>query len=189
MKWIFLLSGIIIFSSCNLRQREVELNKKLNELSLREQELALKEQKLSIKEQKLSEQQKILDSTTNKVNDSLLREHKKNIQGSWRVDMKCSETNCPGSAVGDVKTELWNIKFEENEVIVNARSNRHLVKIYSGYFVGNLLKLSADLDSAEVNAIINVRLEKTANNEMEGEREVTQANGCQILYTLRLKKE
>lgn len=188
MKWIFLLSSIIILSSCNQRQREIELDKKLNELSQREQELSLKEQELAIKEKQLSEQQKVLDSTTNIINDSLLRDHEK-IQGLWRVEMKCKQTNCAGSAVGDIKTEEWNIQFENNEVTVNARSNRHVVKRYSGSFVGNLLKLSAGQDSTEVNAKIHVNLEKTSDTEMEGEREVTQATGCQILYSLRLKKE
>ena len=188
MKWIFLLSGIIILSSCNLQQKEMELSKKLDELNQREQELALKEQKLAIKELQLSEQQKILDSTTNIVNDSLLRENKK-IQGLWRAEMKCIETNCPGSAVGDIKTEEWDIQFEQNEVIAKARSNHRVVKIYSGFFAGGLLKLSAEQDSTEVNAKIDVRLDKTADNEMTGEREVTQATGCQILYSLRLKKE
>ena len=188
MKLIFLLSGIIILSSCNLRQREIELSKKLNELSRREQELALKEQQLSEKEQELSKQKRLLDSTTNIINDSLLREHQK-IQGLWRADMQCTETNCQGSAVGDIKTEHWNIIFENNEVTVNARSNRHVVKIYTGGFVGNVLKLTAEQDSTELNAKIEVHLEKTSENEMEGERVVTQATGCQILYSLRLKKE
>ncbi len=188
MKWFFLVSGIIILSSCNQRQREIELNKKLNELSQREQELALKEQKLAIKEQQLSEQQKVLDSTSNILNDSLFKQHQK-VKGLWRVDMQCIQTNCAGSAVGDIKTEHWNIGVNGNNVLVNARSNRHPAKNYYGSFVGNTLKLTAELDSTEVNANIDVTLELTKEDEMQGERRVTQANGCEILYSLRLKKE
>jgi hypothetical protein len=188
MKYIFLLSGIIMLSSCNLRQREIELSKKLNELNRREQELALKEQKLAIKEQELSEQQKALDSTSSILNDSLFKQHQK-VKGLWRVDMQCIETNCAGSAVGDIKTEHWNIGVNGNDVFVNARSNRHPAKNYYGSFAGNTLKLTADLDSTEVNAKIDVTLELTKDDEMQGERQVTQANGCQILYSLRLKKE
>lgn len=188
MKWIFLLLGIMIFSGCDLRHREVEVKKKLEEISRREQELSIKEQMLSIKEQELSEKQKILDSTTNIVNDSILREHLK-IQGLWRVDMLCTETNCAGSAVGDVKTEKWNIKVENDQVMINARSNRSVVKTYAGSYVGNVIKLTADQDSTEVNAKINVSLQKISDKEMGGERQVIQASGCQIVYSLRLKKE
>lgn len=111
MKWIFLLLGIMIFSGCDLRHREVEVKKKLEEISRREQELSIKEQMLSIKEQELSEKQKILDSTTNIVNDSILREHLK-IQGLWRVDMLCTETNCAGSAVGDVRLKNGILRWK-----------------------------------------------------------------------------
>lgn len=188
MRWTYLLFGIILISGCNLRERENELSKKLNELNRREQELALKEQKLAIKEQKLSAQQKALDSTTNILNDSLFKQHQK-VQGLWRVDMQCIETNCPGSAVGDIKTEHWNIEVNRNDVSVKARSNRHPAKDYYGSFAGNALKLEANLDSAEVNAKIDVELELVKDDEMQGERQVTQSTGCQILYSLRLKKE
>lgn len=188
MKWIFLLSGIMIFSSCDLHKREVEINKRLEEISRREQELSIKEQTLELKEMQLSEQQKKLDSTTNIVNDSLLREHIK-IQGIWRVDMQCTETNCAGSAVGDIKTEKWNIKVENNDVTINARSNKSVVMAYSGSFVGNVIKLTVGQDTTEGNARIDVSLQKISEKEMTGERQVLQASGCIIVYSLRLKKE
>ncbi|MEO8822706.1 MAG: hypothetical protein ABI366_03960 [Ginsengibacter sp.] len=188
MKWIFLLSGIIILSSCNIRHREVEVKKKLEEINRRDQELSMKEQMLAVKEQQLSEQQKILDSTTNIVNDSILRQHLK-TQGLWRVDMQCTETNCVGSAVGDVKSEQWNIKVENDQVTINARSNRSIVRIYSGSYVGNVIKLTAGQDSTEENAKIYVSLQKISDREMGGERQVIQATGCRIVYSLRLKKE
>jgi hypothetical protein len=34
-----------------------------------------------------------------------------------------------------------------------------------------------------------VRLQQTKEKEMTGEREITQASGCRILYSLRLKKQ
>jgi hypothetical protein len=187
MKWIFLLTGFIIFSSCDLH-REAKLNKKLDEINRREQELTLKEQMLSIKAEELNKKQKILDSTTNIVNDSLVREHLK-IQGLWRVDMQCTETNCVGSAVGDIKSEQWNIKVVNDQVVINARSNRSVVKTYSGWYVGDIIKLTADQDSTEDNATINVSLQKISDKEMGGERQVIQASGCRIVYSLRLKRQ
>lgn len=187
MKWIFIVVGFVFITGCDFQRRQEDLNKKMNELSQREAVLALKEQQMEIKEQQLSEKEKILDSTTNVVNDSLLRSHKK-IEGAWRVDMLCTQTNCAGSAVGDGKTERWNIMVAGNDVTVNARSNRALSKRYTGSFAGNLLTLTADQDTTEVNATIEVHLQQSTDKEMEGERVVTQTSGCQILYSLRLKR-
>lgn len=188
MKWIFLLSAILFLTGCGLREREMQINKKMKELNQKEQELALKEQSLAIKEQQLNDQKKSIDSTTNIVNDSLYREHQK-IRGAWTVDMQCTETNCAGSAVGDIKTEQWDFKFQQNLVIVTAMSRDQLVRTYAGSYQGNLLKLDVQQDSAETNAKIVVRLQQTNEKEMQGEREITQANGCRILYSLKLKKQ
>jgi hypothetical protein len=188
MKWILLLSGVIFFSSCGLRQREIELDKKMDELNQREQQLALKERSLAAKEIQLNEREKQIDSTKNTVNDTLFLEHKK-IPGTWMVDMQCTETTCAGSAVGDIKSEQWNFKFQDNTVIASAMSNNQLVRVYTGAYFGNLLKLSVQQDSTETSAKINVRLTQTKEKEMEGEREIIQANGCHILYSLRMKKQ
>lgn len=188
MKWIFLLLCTISLSSCGLRQREMELDRRTNELNQREQELNLREQSLAAKEQQLNDREKQIDSTSNVVKDSLIIEHNK-IPGIWAVEMQCTETNCPGSAVGDIKNEQWEFKFEDNLVIASAMSNNQLVRIYTGSYVGNLLKLAVKQDSSETTAKIVVRLTQTKEKEMEGEREITQANGCHILYSLKLKKQ
>ena|SRR5665213_252448 len=188
MKWILLLFCAISLNSCGLRQREMELDKKTNELNQKEQELSLKEQSLAAKEQQLNDREKEMDSTSSVVKDSLLLEHNK-IPGTWMVDMQCTETNCPGSAVGDVKSEQWEFKFLDNLVVASAMINNQLVRIYTGSYFGNLLKLSVQQDSTETTAKINVRLTQTKEKEMEGEREIIQANGCHILYSLKLKKQ
>jgi len=185
---LILLIGIVFISGCGLRQREIELNKKMQELNVKEQELALKEQSLSIKEEQLNEKEKSLDSTKNVVNDSLFVQHQK-LPGTWMVEMQCVETNCPGSAVGDVKNEQWDFKFQNNMVIASAMSNNQLVRVYTGDFLGNTLKLAVQQDSADASAKIVVRLQQTKEKEMTGDREITQANGCRILYSLRLKKQ
>jgi hypothetical protein len=185
---LILLIGIVFISGCGLRQREMELNKKMQELNVKEQELALKEQSLSIKEEQLNEKEKSLDSTKNVVNDSLFLEHQK-LPGTWMVEMLCTETSCPGSAVGDVKNEQWDFKFQNNMVIASAMSNNQLVRVYTGDFLGNTLKLGVQQDSTDASAKIVVRLQKTKDKEMTGDREITQANGCRILYSLRLKKQ
>lgn len=188
MKWIFLLFFSFSLASCGLRQREIELQRRTNELNQKEQELNLKEQSLAAKEQQLDDRQKEIDSTASVVKDSLIIEHNK-IPGIWAVEMQCTETNCPGSAVGDIKNEQWEFKFQDNTVIASAMSNNQLVRVYTGAYFGNLLKLSVQQDSSETTAKINVRLKQTKEKEMEGEREIIQASGCHILYSLKLKKQ
>jgi len=187
MKWIFILMGFVFITGCDYQRRQEALDKKMHELNQREEILTLKENQLEIKEQQINEKEKILDSTAHVVSDSLLQSHKK-IEGAWRVDMNCKQTNCPGSAVGDLKTEHWNITVEGNNVIANVISNRALSKSYSGSFEGNLITLTADQDSAIENATIEVQLQQSTEKEMEGSRVVTQTSGCQILYSLRLKR-
>ena len=191
MKWIFLFSIFIAtFSGCSLRQREIELEKKTAEVNEREQQLSLKEQSLEFKEQQLNAREKLLDSTTRKIsNDSLFARHKQ-LPGLWSVKMQCTETNCPGSAVGDTKNEQWELKFQNNSVIASAISNNQLVRVYTGTYAGDLLKLSVQEDTAAANsARILVRLQELKENEMQGEREIVQPDGCRILYSLHLKKQ
>ena len=187
MKWIFIVMGFVFITGCDYQSRNEALDKKMNELNQREAILSLKEQQMEIKVEQINEKEKILDSTAHVLNDSLLRSHKK-IEGGWRVDMICTQTNCSGSAVGDLKTERWNITVEGNNVIANVGSKSALSKSYTGSFEGNLITLTADQDTTEVNATIEVHLQQSTDKEMEGDRVVTQTSGCQILYSLRLKR-
>lgn len=188
MKWIILITLIVAGSGCNLRQREIELDKKMNELNQREQQLDLKEQSLQIKEEQLNERKLLIDSTHKIAKDSLFLQHQQ-LPGTWFVEMQCIETNCPGSAVGDTKNEQWELKFQDNLIVIKAFSNGRMVRIYSGNFAGNTLRLAVQQDTATTSAKILVRLQQSKEKEMTGEREIIQENGCRILYSLRLKKQ
>jgi hypothetical protein len=187
---ILSLLFIIALSGCNLRQREIELDRKLAEVNEREQRLSLKEQSLELREQQLNEKEKKLDSTTKRNgNDSLLLLHPQ-LSGIWNVKMQCTETNCSGSAVGDTKNEQWQFKFQDNGVIVSAKSNNELVRVYTGVYRNNVLQLSVHADtSLPKSARILVRLQQIQDKEMSGEREIIQPDGCRILYSLQLKKQ
>ena len=105
--------------------------------------------------------------------------------------MKCTETTCTGSAVGDTKTEQWQIGFENNKVIVTATSNNKLLRLYAGNYVGNSLELTAQQDNAitpQVGKIV-VRLQETKENKLEGQREIIRPEDCRIVYDLQLQKQ
>lgn len=192
-KTVFILIiASFIFSGCSLREREVELEKKMAEINEKEQQLTLREQDLEFKELQLNERKKKLDSTSQKIaNDSLYILHPE-LPGDWSVKMQCIETTCPGSAVGDTKNELWNITFQNNSILSTAYSNNKIVRVYNGTFTGNNIKLSVSQDSTDVSASkMTVRLQMPGKKagEMEGEREIIQPDGCRILYSLQLKKK
>ena len=113
------------------------------------------------------------------------------LVGSWLVTMNCIETTCSGSAVGDTKTEQWDVTYQDNTVLAKAMSGQALVRIYTGRSAANSLQLTAQSDepSPQHAAKMNVTLALTRNNEMEGEREIIRADNCKIVYHLQLKKK
>ena len=191
MKCLFLIWGfcIIATTGCGLRERENALNKKTSEVAQKEQELLLRENALQVKEEALNKRAMLLDSTIKKATDSLSISHPR-VPGSWLVKMTCTKATCPGSAVGDTKTERWEIAFQNNVVIAKALSNEKLVRIYMGTYVGNFLELTAQQDISTTTSVtrIFVRLRETKENEMEGQREINRQEGCHIVYGLTLKK-
>lgn len=183
---------LLIFSGCNLRERELELDRKLAEVNEKEQQLTFKEQSLDFREKELNEREKKLDSTTLKLaNDSLYILHPE-LPGIWNVKMQCTETNCQGSAVGDTKKEQWEFSFQNNAIIASATSNNKLVRVYTGTYTPTGIKLSLQSDSTDSQDVkMNIRLQNVGDKigkDMEGEREIIQASGCRILYSLQLKK-
>ena len=191
-RWIFVLfvfTGFVL-SGCNLREREKALEKRAAQIDEKEQLLFVKEQSLEIREQMLNERQKELDSTSQKIaNDSLFKNYP-NLPGSWAVKMVCTETNCPGSAIGDTKNEQWDFTFHDNSIIATAISNNQMVRVYSGSGSGNSIRLTVQKDTADAQtAKMLVRLQNIKEKEMVGEREIIQEGGCRIVYSLQLKKQ
>ena len=105
--------------------------------------------------------------------------------------MNCIATTCSGSAVGDTKSEQWEISYQEKTVVAKAMSDNVLVRVYSGSYSGNLLQLTAQSEESDPGqaAKIAVRLSLLHDNEMEGEREIMRVDDCRIVYALSLKKK
>ena len=198
-KIVFLGLWLMIATGCGLQEREKELEKKISEVNQKEQELLLKEKSLQVKEEELAQRKKLLDSSSKKsvvdsvakksVADSVAVLHPE-LAGTWNVTMRCTETTCAGSAVGDTKNEQWVISYQDNTVIANAISDKKIVRVYAGSYNGNSIELSTQPDDAdpEQKTKMVVRLQVTKENEMAGQREITHADDCRIIYSLELKK-
>lgn len=183
-----LLSALILLSgvSCQNQEQEQQLRQREASLTQREQALQLREQDLVLREQRLTKATQVLDSSSQQPADSTLSR----LVGAWATRMECTETNCPGSAIGDTKNERWQISYAQQAVQVLATFNNKVVRTYSGTIAGNTLELTAQHPANDTlaDAAITVRLSLADNGRLEGRREINRA-GCRILYALTLTRE
>jgi hypothetical protein len=189
MKWFAAYTLIIFFIApgCDLRKREEFLQKKEAELNQKEQELLLKEKTLQLKDEELQKMQKP-DSSAN-VDTMIL--YNPAIIGFWSVKMVCTEATCPGSAVGDTKTEQWNISYESNTIIAKAMSDDKLVRTYTGKPNADVIELTEQLadEGTQGSTSMIVRLRLINDNRIEGQREIVRDNNCKVVYSLQMEKQ
>ncbi len=183
----FLVFALLALSGCDFNEREQRIQEKEKQLSIKEAELHTREQALLLKEQELTAKQKELDST---AQDTTFIYHPE-IIGRWNVRMECTETNCPGSAIGDTRTEQWDISYQDRIVIAKALSNNKLTRIYSGDFTGNSLELISQSteENSEDATIMVIRLQSVGEDQLEGQRQIIRPSTCKIVYKLRLTKQ
>jgi hypothetical protein len=190
MKWslILLFFLILLNPGCDSQQKKRELDEKEISLNEKEQQLLLKEKTLEIKEQELAKREQNLDSS---LKTDTIGRFNPIIIGKWAVKMTCTLATCPGSAVGDTKTELWDISYQANKVVVNALAGDKLVRVYIGSFINNIIELEENPDSTDAasNTRMTVRLQITDDLNMEGQREIARDNECRVVYSLQLAKQ
>jgi hypothetical protein len=176
--YIFLFAFLLL-AGCGFKEREQKIARQEQELIHKQEALLLKEQQLALKEKELQERELLLDST-HKLADSV-NLYEPAIAGKWTVTMNCTETNCEGSAIGDTKTEQWEISYgTDKAVTLKAFSGKELIRIYNGAY------RTAGLQLAHENRI-RINLKLTAPDKMEGTREITQPN-CRIVYVVTAAK-
>ena len=183
---LYIAAMLLILPGCDLRQREEFLQKKEAELNQKEQELLLREKTLQLKEEEL---RKVQQGDSTAISDTTAL-YNPGIIGFWGVKMICTETTCPGSAVGDSKTEQWNISYESNNIIAKAMDNDKLVRTYVGKPHADVIELTERLaDTSQVSASMIVRLRLIDNNRMEGQREIVRDRDCKVVYSLQMEKQ
>ena len=184
---LFLLTAFLL-TSCGIRGREEALEQREKEINQKEQSLLLLQKQLQLKEEDLLRRQKILDSTQQlALQDSSIINPK--LVGKWAVTMRCTATTCDGSAVGDVKNEQWDISYQDKNIIVKAMADGKLVRTYTGAFRENKVLLNAQQEPNAVPVTMTIQLQFRSDTEMEGEREITRANNCRIVYALSMSKQ
>lgn len=185
---LYLIGFILIISfatSCGsadsekLKAREMKVLKKEQELKMFEQQLISRDIELKSRELLLDSLEHFSD-TTGTYNAKLI--------GDWVVNMKCIETSCEGSALGDTKTERWNISYHNNRVVVKVLSKNLIARVYLGKFTENILKLQSRQQDSNAAVTMDVHLVQISDDKMEGVREINQEGRCKIVYAVGLSK-
>jgi hypothetical protein len=193
MKYLFIISVTLFFSlsACKTDNREKMLAQKAAQLDTMERQLEQRRQSLALKEAELLRKEKLIDSiSTRTITDTLGRLHP-GLPGLYNVAMRCTETTCPESAVGDTKSEQWQLTIADNQVIAEAMSNQKIVRVYKGRYSGNTIELVAQADTASALPAgqMIVRLQEVGENQLRGTREITRQDNCRIVYELNLQKQ
>ena len=170
-----------------MQKREQDIKKRELLLAQKEQQLLIKEKDLQLKEEELAKREISLDSTLKKDTSELVDS---SLVGNWLVQMTCTETSCAGSAVGDTKSEQWQINYENKTLIARALVNNKLVRLYTGFFTGNTAELVEQSDTANTQSTAKmiVRLRIVDDAHLEGQREIIRKD-CKIIYDLDLEKQ
>lgn len=180
-KTVAILTLIIsssMLSGCDLLNREQEVERRATALNKREMEL-------NQRETLLREEQIQLDSMAHLQKIDTASSNYTLLLGSWNVKMICTETNCPGSAIGDTKTEQWEFVKQDNILLAIALSNNKLSRIYTGDFSNEEIRMEAQSDSTTK---ILIRAKFSKDKILTGTREIIREDDCHITYDLTMKK-
>lgn len=180
----FVLPGLL--GSCADSGREAALKQKETELDQREQIILARERSVALREAALA-QQRFHDSTATADTTHIVSSA---LVGNWNVRMTCTETSCPGSAVGDTRTEKWQMQYEGTSLVAKAMANDQLMRVYTGFYTGNTIELVEDPTNASAPraAKMVVRLRLVDSSRLEGEREIMRDNNCKIVYATHMEK-
>jgi hypothetical protein len=195
MKWLLYLPLLIVFiiSGCGLQEREAALQKRETELTRKEQELVVKEKDLQLKAEELADKEQQLKKAQqpDTLAHTPVNAFNPALAGKWNARMTCTETTCPGSAVGDTKTETWELSYQNERVIAKAMTGENLIRIYSGTYQNNLLELTENVELSPAGPATKmvVRLTLLNPTTLEGQREIIRSSDCRIVYALQLIKQ
>ena len=175
--YVVLFFFVFILQSCGVGEREKNLRERELTNTKKEQELLLWEQRLKIEQQEFDKKKQV-DTTYLTDSASIYIDE---VVGSWTVKMNCVETSCEGSAIGDSKTERWEISNDQQNINVKAYVGKTLIRTYLGIIEGNTIKIADE--NPNTTTTINAVLKLTKNNAMDGSRDVIQKD-CKIVYSL-----
>ncbi|SDF27752.1 hypothetical protein SAMN05421825_1473 [Epilithonimonas hungarica] len=161
---------------------------KTNDLALREQQLLEKEKSFAQKEAEYQSLLKMRDSIFNKQHSDSIKIIKwpDEIAGSWTGKVICTESNCSDYVVGDQRTDTWEFASDSIQLFSKIINNNNLIRLYSGKFENNEVKLNFKTDStAKKQVDMNVLLNDISDTKMKGIRTIAVDN-CMAKFSVEL---
>ena len=161
---------------------------KTNDLDLREQQLLEKEKSFAQKEAEYQSLLKMRDSIFSRQHSDSIKIVKwpDEIAGSWTGKVICTESNCSEYVVGDQRTDTWEFSSDSIQLFTKIINNNNLIRLYSGKFENNEVKLNFKTDStAKKQVDMNVLLNDISDNKMKGVRTITVDN-CIAKFSVEL---
>lgn len=174
-------TGLLLFISCDNRKKE-------NDLTLREKQLLEKEKAFAQKESEYQSLLKMRDSIFATKKDSVkINIWPAQVAGLWTGKVICTESNCSDYVVGDQRTDTWEFDSDSIQLLTKIINNNNLVRVYSGKFENNEVKLNFKTDSTSKKQVtMNVLLNDFSANKMRGTRTITADNNCMAKFSVEL---
>lgn len=186
---VIILCFAFLLNNCGLNERKEAIEQNEAALQQKEQRLLLLEKNLKLKEDSLN---LILARRGNSSYTDSISLLPPALWGAWSVKMVCIQTTCSSSAIGDVRTDSWQITGQDSAVIIKTVTHDNVTRIYTGnYYQDNTIRVS---DRTHETAVSNVpvrivEIVDIRNNKMKGTRVLIQQDGCHVTYSLEMDKK
>ncbi|WP_370896935.1 hypothetical protein [Chryseobacterium gossypii] len=178
--FFIIVTASILLISCDQKEKE-------NDLALREQQLLEKEKLFAQKESEYQALLKMRDSIFARKDSVKTIAWPAGISGSWNGKVICTESTCSDYVVGDQRTDIWEFDSDSTQLVTKIINNNNLVRLYSGKFDNNEIRLNFKTDStAKKNVEMNVLLNEISENKIKGTRTITVDNSCTARFSVEL---
>jgi len=172
--FFILLAASFLLVSCDYKEKEKNLID-------REKQLLEKEKIFAKKESEYQSLVKMRDSIFAKKDSVVIATWPAEISGPWNGKVICTESNCSDYAIGDQRTDIWEFDNDPTQPVTKIINNNNLIRLYTGKFENNEIKLS----TAKKNVEMNVLLNDISDNKIKGTRTVT-SDGCTAKFSVEL---
>ena len=161
-------------------------NKKEKDLLVRERQLLEKEKLFAQKESDYQALVRMRDSIFSKKDSVKIVVWPADVAGSWTGKVICTESNCNDYVVGDQRTDTWEFDSDSTQLSTKIINNNNLVRIYSGKFENNEVRLNYKTDSTSKKQVeMNVLLNEISPNKIRGTRTIA-VDKCLAKFSVEL---
>jgi len=172
----------IVLQSCNDKD-------KIKELTERENKLLGKEKLFAEKESEYQALLKMRDSIFAEKDSVKILIWPAEISGAWSGKVICTESNCSDYAIGDQRIDNWEFDSDSTQLVAKIINNNNLIRIYSGEFDHNEIKLNYKTDSSAKKKVeMSILLNDISDTKMKGTRTVTVDNKCMAKFSVELTR-